>query len=106
MASQKQVRAAKRNIVKARQAARRKKTILKLPKAVRQDLSRQAAKSRARGGTPGRSLEDRTRQDLYEVAKQRNISGRSRMGKWDLIKGVRAAGSFRPTTMGGLLIRP
>src|SRR5437773_769060 len=68
MASQKQIRAAKRNIVKARQAAKSKKTILHLPKAVRTDLSRQAAKSRARGGKPGRNLEDRTRQDLYEVA--------------------------------------
>ena len=92
MASQKQVRAAKRNIVKARQAARRKKTILKLPKAVRQDLGRQAAKSRARGGKPGRNLEDRTRQDLYEVAKRKGIAGRSKMGKWDLIDAIRRAG--------------
>jgi hypothetical protein len=91
MASRKQVQAAKRNIVKARQAARAKKTILKLPKAVRQDLSRQAAKSRARGGKPGRNLEDRTRQDLYEVAKRKNIPGRSSMGKWDLIKAIRKA---------------
>ena len=92
MASQKQVSAARRNIVKARQAARKKKTILSLPKSVRQDLSRQAAKSRARGGRPGRNLEDRTRQDLYEVAKKRNIPGRSSMGKWDLIKAIRKAG--------------
>jgi hypothetical protein len=91
MASQKQVRAAKRNIVKARQAAKSKRTIAHLPKAVRQDLSRQAAKSRARGGKPGRRLEDRTRQDLYEVARQKRIPGRSRMGKWDLIQAIRKA---------------
>ncbi len=91
MASQKQVQAAKRNIVKARQAAKSKKTILHLPKAVRQDLSRQAARSRARGGKPGRNLEDRTRQDLYEVAKRKNIAGRSSMGKWDLIQAIRKA---------------
>ena len=91
MATQQQVRAAKRNIVKARQAAKSKKTILHLPKAVRQDLSRQAAKSRARGGRPGRSLEDRTRQDLYEVARRKGIAGRSKMGKWDLIKAIRKA---------------
>jgi len=89
MASQKQVRAAKRNIVKARQGAKAKKTILHLPKAARQDLSRQAAKSRARGGKPGRNLEDRTRQDLYEVAKRKGIPGRSSMGKWDLIEAIR-----------------
>jgi Rho termination factor, N-terminal domain len=91
MATQKQVRAARRNIVKARKAATSKKTILHLPKAVRQDLSRQAAKSRARGGKPGRNLEDRTRQDLYDVAKRRNIPGRSRMGKWELIEAIRKA---------------
>jgi hypothetical protein len=34
-------------------------------------------------------LEDRNRQQLYEIAKDRNISGRSKMGKWDLIKAIR-----------------
>ena len=92
MATRKQVSAAKRNIVKARQAAKSKRTIAHLPRAVRQDLSRQAAKSRARGGKPGRNLADRTRQDLYEVAKRKNIAGRSRMGKWDLIEAIRKAG--------------
>ena len=91
MATRKQVTAARRNIVKARQAAKSKRTIAHLPRAVRKDLGRQAAKSRARGGRPGRSLEDRTRQDLYEVAKRRNIPGRSKMGKWDLIKAIRAS---------------
>lgn len=92
MASQKQVQAAKRNIRKAQRTARQKRTIAQLPAAVRKDLGRQAAKSRARGGEPGRALEDRTRQDLYEVAKRRGIPGRSKMGKWDLIKAIRKAG--------------
>ncbi|HEV8571992.1 MAG TPA: Rho termination factor [Actinomycetota bacterium] len=92
MATRRQTTAAKRNIKKAQQAARRKKTISKLPKSVRSDLGRQAAKSRQRGGVPGRALEDRTRQDLYEVAKRRGIAGRSKMGKWDLIKAIRTAG--------------
>jgi transcription initiation factor TFIIIB Brf1 subunit/transcription initiation factor TFIIB len=92
VASRRQTAAAKRNIKKAQQAARRKKTITKLPKSVRSDLARQAAKSRQRGGKPGRDLEDRTRQDLYEVAKRRGIPGRSKMGKWDLIKAIRRAG--------------
>jgi len=92
MASRRQTAAAKRNIKKAQQAARRKKTITKLPKSVRSDLGRQAAKSRQRGGQPGRALEDRTRQDLYQVAKRRGIAGRSKMGKWDLIQAIRRAG--------------
>jgi Rho termination factor, N-terminal domain len=92
MASTRQRTAAKRNIRKAQQAARRKKTITKLPASVRRDLGRQAAKSRQRGGKPGRALEDRTRHDLYQVAKKKGISGRSSMGKWDLIRAIRRAG--------------
>jgi hypothetical protein len=92
MASTRQRTAAKRNIRKAQQAARKKKTITKLPKSVRRDLGRQAAKSRQRGGKPGRALEDRTRQDLYQVARKKGIAGRSSMGKWDLIRAIRRAG--------------
>ena len=91
MASTKQVQAARRNIKSAQSAARRKKTITKLPKSVRQDLGRQAAKARNRGGSAGHALEDRTRPQLYEVAKKKNIPGRSRMGKWDLIEAIRKA---------------
>jgi len=92
VATSRQRTAAKRNIRRAQRAARRKKTITKLPASVRRDLGRQAAKSRQRGGKPGRALEDRTRQDLYEVAKKKGIAGRSRMGKWDLIRAIRKAG--------------
>jgi hypothetical protein len=89
MATTKQRQAARRNVEKAQKGARRKKTISNLPEATRRDLGRQAAKSRKRGGRPGHRLEDRTRQDLYEVAKREDIKGRSRMGKWDLIKAIR-----------------
>ena len=92
MASRKQTTAARRNVKKAQNAARSKKTISHLPRSVRQDLGRQAAKSRARGGKPGRNLEDRTRSEIYEVAKRENIPGRSRMGKWELIEAIRKAG--------------
>ena len=91
MASRKQVAASRRNIRRARRAAKSKRTIAHLPKSVRSDLGRQAAKSRARGGKAGRNLEDRTRTDLYEVAKKKNIPGRSSMGKWDLIEAIRKA---------------
>jgi hypothetical protein len=89
MASRKQVQAAKRNIESAQRAARKKRTISKLPKSVRRDLGRQAAAARRRGGSPGRALEDRTREQLYEQAKKQNIPGRSRMGKWELIRALR-----------------
>ena len=91
MATQKQVRAARRNVKKAIGAAKRQRTISKLPKSTRRDLGRQAAAARRRGGTPGRALEDRTRPQIYEVAKKMDIPGRSHMGKWDLIEAIRRA---------------
>lgn len=91
MATRKQVQAAKRNVKKAQQAARQKRTIAKLPKATRRGLSQQAAKSRARGGKAGHALEDRNREQVYEEAKKLGIPGRSKMGKWDLIDAIRKA---------------
>jgi hypothetical protein len=91
MATRKQTQAAKRNIRKAQRAARSKRTIASLPKSVRRDLGRQAARGRTRRGKAGAALEDRNRQQLYETAKRMNIPGRSRMGKWDLIEAIRRA---------------
>jgi hypothetical protein len=89
MATTRQVRAAKANVKKARQAATRKRTIANLPKSTRRELGKQAARGRRRGGRPGRALEDRNRQQLYEIAKKEEIPGRSRMGKWELIRAIR-----------------
>jgi hypothetical protein len=93
MATQKQSRTARRNITKAQRAARRKKTITKLPKETRRDLGRQAAKARKRrrGQISGSSYENRSRQELYQIAKRKDIPGRSKMGKWDLIRALRNA---------------
>jgi hypothetical protein len=91
VATRKQVQAAKRNVKKAQQAAKQKRTIAKLPKATRRGLSQQAAKSRARGGKAGHALEDRNREQIYEEAKKLGIPGRSKMGKWDLIDAIRKA---------------
>ena len=90
MATRKQVQAAKRNVTKARETATRKRTIAHLPEATRRDLGKQASKARLRGGRPGHALEDRTREQLYELAKRKDIRGRSKMGKWDLIRALRA----------------
>lgn len=92
MATSKQVRAAKRNVGQAQRAARSKRTIASLPAETRRDLGRQAAASRRRGGEAGHSYEDRSRQQLYEIAKQRDIPGRSKMGKWELIDALRRHG--------------
>jgi hypothetical protein len=92
MATQRQIAAAKRNVKKAQGAARKQRTIAHLPESTRRDLGRQAAKSRQRGGSPGRRLEDRNRSQLYELAKRKDIPGRSKMGKWELIDALRRAG--------------
>jgi hypothetical protein len=89
MASTKQRQAARRNIKKATTVAKRKRTLANLPAATRRDLGRNAAAARRRGGKAGHSLEDRTRPQLYEEAKRRNIAGRSRMGKAELIRALR-----------------
>ena len=91
MATRKQTEAAKRNVRKAQQAAKQKRTIANLPKGTRRELGKQAARGRQRGGQAGAALEDRNREQLYEVAKKLNVRGRSKMGKWDLIKAIRAA---------------
>jgi len=90
MASKRQVEAARRNVKKAQAAARSKRTIAHLPEATRRGLVEEAHKGARRGGRQGHALEDRNRQQLYELAKQRDIPGRSRMGKWELIEAIRA----------------
>jgi hypothetical protein len=92
MATSRQTSAARKNIKRAQQAARKKRTIANLPKSTRRELGKQAARGRQRGGRAGTRLEDRNRQQLYEVAKRKGVPGRSRMGKWDLIKAIRKAG--------------
>jgi hypothetical protein len=92
VATRKQVDAAKRNVKKAQAAAKKKRTIANLPASTRRGLGQQAARARSRGGEAGHALEDRNREQLYELAKKKNIKGRSKMGKWDLIRALRRAG--------------
>jgi hypothetical protein len=91
MATSKQTQAAKRNVKKAQAAAKRKRTIAKLPKSTRRGLQAEARKGARRGGRAGHALEERNRQQLYEVAQRMGIPGRSKMGKWDLIDAIRKA---------------
>jgi Rho termination factor-like protein len=92
MATTKQRQAAKRNVKKAQSAATKKRTIANLPEATRRELGRQAARGRQRGGEAGHSLEDRNRQQLYDLARERGIPGRSKMGKGELIEALRRRG--------------
>ena len=40
-------------------------------------------------GNPNRSLEERTKNELYNLAKERGIEGRSKMSKRELIAAIR-----------------
>lgn len=71
MASRKQVSAAKRNITKAVAAAKRKRTISKLPKSVRRDLGRNAAAAR-----PGSVLRRDVGIRSLDLFLGLNVSGR------------------------------
>ncbi len=86
MATQKQRQAAKRNVRKAIGAAKQKRTIANLPKRTRTALGKQGAavaQRKRRGGTV-----PKTRQELYEIAKRRNLAGRSKMGRDELARAL------------------
>jgi hypothetical protein len=91
MATKKQTDAAKRNIQKAQAVAKSKRTLANLPAGTKHDLGKQGARARARGGSPGRALEERSRSDLYKLAQKEKVQGRSRMGKWELIDALRSS---------------
>jgi hypothetical protein len=88
MATAKQVQAAKRNVSKARAGAEKKRSIASMPAKTRTALGKQGAAVARRKRTG--SDEPKTRQELYEEAKRRDLPGRSKMGRDEL---ARALGS-------------
>jgi hypothetical protein len=86
MATEKQRRAAKRNIKTAAAAATSKRTIANLPRATRTALGKQGAavaRRKRRGGS-----KPKTRQELYDEARRRNLPGRSKMGRGELARAL------------------
>jgi len=84
MATSKQTQAAKRNVKKAQKAAAGQKTIAHLPKDQKTALGKQGAavarRKRAGGASP------KTRAELYEIARKRDLPGRSKMGRDELAR--------------------
>lgn len=89
MATKKQREAARENVRKAQQAAKRRGTLKRLPRDVHRELGKQGARGARRGGEAGHRLEDRNRRQLYELARELDVRGRSKMGKGELIEAIR-----------------
>ena len=86
MATRKQVKAARRNVQKAQAGAQKKRSIAGMPARTRSALGRQGAAVAQRKRTGGSS--PKTRQELYEIAKRRNLPGRSKMGRAELARAL------------------
>jgi hypothetical protein len=86
MASTKQRQAAKKNVRKAQQGARQKKSLANMPSTTKTALGKQGAAVAQRKRTG--SSNPKTRQELYEEAKRRNIQGRSKMGRDELARAL------------------
>ena len=88
MATKAQLEAARANIKKAQAASRKQRTLALLPEGMRRGKL-----ARPRAGEPGRALEDRNSQQLYALAREHRIAGRSAMGKHELIAAIRKKGA-------------
>ncbi|WP_051276901.1 hypothetical protein [Marmoricola sp. URHB0036] len=86
MATRNQTQAAKKNIRKAAKAAEQQRSLAHMPKATRTALGKQGAAvaQRKRSG----ATSPKTRQELYEEAKRRNLRGRSKMGRDELARAL------------------
>jgi hypothetical protein len=84
MATTKQTKAARKNVNKAREAATEKRSIAHMPKETRSALGKQGAAVAQRKRTGGSS--PKTRAELYEIAKKRDLPGRSKMGRDELAR--------------------
>jgi hypothetical protein len=86
MATAAQRSAARKNIKRATQAAKSKRSIASLPAATRSALGKQGAAVARRKRTG--AAEPQTRQELYDEARRRNIPGRSKMGRAELARAL------------------
>jgi len=86
MATRKQTEAAKKNVRKAAAGAKQQRSLAKMPKSTKTALGKQGAAVAQRKRTG--SSTPKTRQELYEEAKRRNLKGRSKMGRDELARAL------------------
>lgn len=86
MATRKQTQTAKKNVKKAQEGAQQKRSIAHLPKSTKTALGKQGAEVAQRKRTGSSS--PKTRTELYEEAKKRNLHGRSKLGRDELARAL------------------
>ena len=86
MATKKQTDAAKKNVRKAQEGAKSKKSLANMPKSTKTALGKQGAAVAQRKRTGSSS--PKTRQELYDEAKRRDLPGRSKMGRDELARAL------------------
>ena len=82
MATTKQRETARKNVSKAQ----KKRSLANMPKSTKTALGKQGAAVAQRKRTGASS--PKTRQELYEEAKRRNLHGRSKMGRDELAQAL------------------
>jgi hypothetical protein len=86
VATTRQVQAARRNVKKAQAGARNQRSLANMPTKTRRALGQQGAavaqRKRSGASTP------KTRAELYEEAKRRDVPGRSKMGRDELARAL------------------
>ncbi|MCU1489283.1 MAG: hypothetical protein JWM85_688 [Acidimicrobiaceae bacterium] len=86
MATSAQKNAATKNVKKAAAAGKSQRSIASMPKATRSALGKQGAAVAQRKHTHASS--PKTRSELYEEARRRNVAGRSKMGRAELARAL------------------
>jgi hypothetical protein len=86
VATEKQRTAARRNVKKAAAGARSRRSIANMPASTRTALGKQGAAVAQRKRSGGE--QPKTREELYQEAKRRDIPGRSKMGRDELAKAL------------------
>jgi hypothetical protein len=81
-----QSEAARKNVRKAAKAAQQKRSLAHMPSKTKTRLGKQGAAVAQRKRTG--ADEPKTRRELYEEAKRRDLPGRSKMGRDELARAL------------------
>ena len=106
MATKAQLSAARTNIKKAQAVSRTQHTLMSLADTTRRAPAKKRAFAEIQRVSVGRSLEHRNSQQLYALASEHGVSGRSKMGKHELISAIRDARGPRTLKSDAALASP